>query len=42
MIEQGIHENPKVDAALAFHVAAGKVPAGLVMYNDNGSDDVFC
>ena len=36
MIEHGILENPKVDAALAFHVAAGKVPAGLVMYNDNG------
>ena len=36
MIEHGILENPKVDAALAFHVAAGKVPAGLVMYNDSG------
>ena len=24
MIENGILENPKVDAALAYHVAAGK------------------
>ncbi len=36
MIEHGILENPKVDAALACHVAAGKVPAGLVMYNSKG------
>ena len=34
MIEAGILENPKVDAALAFHVAAGQLPMGLVMYND--------
>lgn len=32
MIQNGILEN--VDAALAFHVAAGKLPIGLVMYND--------
>lgn len=36
MIEHGILENPKVDAAMACHVAAGKVPAGLVMYNGSG------
>ncbi|MGN0469099.1 MAG: M20 family metallopeptidase [Acutalibacteraceae bacterium] len=34
MIEAGILENPKVDAALAFHVAAGQLPMGLFMYND--------
>lgn len=34
MIEAGILENPKVDAALAYHVAAGQLPMGLCMYND--------
>lgn len=33
MIENGILENPKPDAALAFHVASGKLPIGLFMYN---------
>lgn len=33
MIENGILENPHVDAALAFHVAPGKVKPGLFMYN---------
>lgn len=33
MIENGILENPKPDAALAFHVAPGKLPIGLFMYN---------
>ncbi|MDD6073007.1 MAG: M20 family metallopeptidase [Clostridium sp.] len=33
MIEHGILENPKVDAALAFHVAPGQMPLGLYMYN---------
>lgn len=33
MIENGILENPHVDAALAFHVAPGKVQPGLFMYN---------
>ena len=37
MIENGILENPKVDAALAYHVAAGKMPVGIYMYNDNGT-----
>ena len=37
MIEHGILENPKVDAALAYHVAAGKMPVGIYMYNDNGT-----
>ncbi len=34
MLEAGILENPPVDAALAFHVAAGQLPEGLFMYND--------
>ena len=34
MISNGILEN--VDAALAFHVAPGKMPAGLVIYNAGG------
>lgn len=37
MIENGILENPKVDAALAYHVAAGQMPVGIFMYNDNGT-----
>ena len=37
MIENGILENPKVDAALAYHVAAGKMPVGIYMYNANGT-----
>ena len=34
MIAAGILDNPKVDAALAYHVAAGRRPMGLYMYND--------
>lgn len=34
MIENGILENPPVDAALAYHVSPGKIPIGLFMYND--------
>ena len=34
MIEHGILENPKVDAALGYHVAAGKMPCGIFMYNN--------
>ena len=34
MIENGILENPPVDAALAYHVSPGKMPIGLYMYND--------
>lgn len=37
MIEHGILENPKVDAALAYHVAPGKMPVGLYMYNAEGT-----
>ena len=37
MIENGILENPKVDAALAYHVSPGKMPVGLFMYNDKGT-----
>lgn len=33
MLENGILENPKVDAALAYHVSPGKMPVGLFMYN---------
>lgn len=35
MIENGILENPVPDVALAFHVAAGKIPTGKFMYNKN-------
>ena len=34
MIENGILENPKVDA---YHVAAGQMRVGIYMYNDNGT-----
>ena len=34
MIENGILENPPVDAALTYHVSPGKMPIGLFMYND--------
>ena len=33
MISHGILENPTVDAALAYHVAPGKIPVGIFMYN---------
>lgn len=33
MVEAGILENPHVDCALAFHVAAGKLPEDIVLYN---------
>ena len=37
MIENGILENPKVDAALALHVTAGQIPLGLYFYNANST-----
>ena len=37
MIENGILENPHVDAALAYHVAAGQMPVGIYMYNNSGA-----
>lgn len=37
MIAHGILENPKVDAALAYHVGSGKMPVGIYMYNDSGA-----
>ena len=37
MIASGILENPRVDAALAFHVAPGNMPLGLYMYNASGT-----
>ena len=33
MIENGILADPAPDAALAYHVAAGKMPVGIYMYN---------
>ena len=37
MISQGILENPAPDAALAYHVTAGKMPVGIYMYNSTGT-----
>ncbi len=37
MMEHGILEDPKVDAALAFHVAPGKMPVGIYMYNSKST-----
>ena len=37
MIEHGILENPKVDAALAYHVSPGQMPVGIYMYNSTGT-----
>jgi amidohydrolase len=38
MIENGILEDdPKPDAALAYHVGPGKMPVGLFMYNAGGT-----
>ena len=34
MIENGILQNPPVDAALAYHVSTGQMPVGLYMYNN--------
>lgn len=34
MMAAGILEDPHVDAALAYHVGAGRMPVGLYMYND--------
>lgn len=40
MIEQGILENPKADAAMAVHVTAGRMAVGSYMYND--TDAMMC
>ncbi len=37
MIENGILTDPKPHAALALHVAAGRMPTGIYMYNDTGT-----
>ncbi len=37
MINAGILENPKVDAALGFHVAPGRLPQHLIAYNSKGA-----
>lgn len=36
MIANGLLENPSIDAALAYHVGAGRMPIGLFMYNSTG------
>ena len=45
MIENGILDAPVPQAALAFHTGPGKLPVGLVMYNDSTammfSTDIF-
>lgn len=40
MIDHGILE-PKPDAAIAFHVTAGQMPAGLFFYNDTDQAMMF-
>ena len=40
MLENGIMESPKPDAALAYHVTSGKMPTGIFMYN-NASTMMF-
>ena len=37
MIAAGSLENPKPDVAMAFHVAPGRIPLGLYMYNDKNT-----
>lgn len=37
MLENGILENPHVDAALAYHVSPGQMPVGIYMYNSTGT-----
>lgn len=37
MLENGILENPPVDAALAYHVSPGRMPVGIYMYNSTGT-----
>lgn len=37
MIEHGILENPKPDAALAYHVTSGQMPTGIFIYNNTGT-----
>ncbi len=42
MISAGVLENPKVDAAMGFHVGAGKLPVGTVMYNNSTATLYSC
>lgn len=37
MIEHGILENPRPDAALAYHVAPGQMPISIYIYNNTGT-----
>ncbi len=37
MIEHGILEDPKPDAALAYHVSPGRLPIGTYLYNDSSA-----
>ena len=36
MVDAGVLNDPKPDGALAFHVAPGKIPLGIYMYNAGG------
>ena len=36
MLKQGVLEKPSVDAAMAIHVAAGRMPVGTILYNGTG------
>lgn len=37
MIEAGVLENPKVNAAFAIHMAPGALPQGMYLYNDSST-----
>jgi len=37
MVEAGVLHDPPVEAALALHVAAGRLPLGMLMYNAGGT-----
>lgn len=37
MLANGILENPRVDAALAYHVTSGQMPVGIYMYNGSSA-----
>lgn len=37
MIDHGILEDPRPDAAMAYHVSPGRLPMGTYLYNDTGA-----
>ena len=37
MIEHGLLDDPKPDAAIAYHVSPGKLPIGTYLYNDSST-----